>query len=83
MDYLCLDMPSKFFSNDFLPEYYIENDVKPNMSLLPFYDSVKVEENNNFMEYLIEKNNDLKNIINKFLNNNCINTNKFNILKDT
>ena len=32
MDYLCLDMPSKFFSNDFLPEYSIENEVKPNMS---------------------------------------------------
>jgi hypothetical protein len=30
IDYLCLDMPCKFFSNDFLPDYSIENDVKPN-----------------------------------------------------
>jgi len=37
MDYLCVNMPSKIFSNDFLPDYVIENQVKPNVSLLPFY----------------------------------------------
>jgi hypothetical protein len=40
MDYLCLDMPSKIFTTDFLPDYSIENEVPPDMSLLPFYDVV-------------------------------------------
>jgi hypothetical protein len=48
IDYLCLHMESKFFSNDFLPEYSIENEVKPNMSLLPFYCFAKPEENNRY-----------------------------------
>ena len=48
MDYLCLDLPRKFFSNDFLPEYSIENEVKPDMSLLPFYCFAKIEENNKY-----------------------------------
>ena len=37
MDYLCLELETQFFSNDFLPEYQIENEVKPNLSILPFY----------------------------------------------
>ncbi len=37
MDYLCLELETQFFLNDFLPEQPIENNVKPNLSLLPFY----------------------------------------------
>jgi hypothetical protein len=48
MEYLCLDMPTKFYSNDFLPKYPIENEVKPNMSLLPFYCFDELEENNRY-----------------------------------
>jgi hypothetical protein len=48
MVYFCLDIPNKFFSNDFLPEYSIENEVKPNMSLLPFYCFAEIEEKNRY-----------------------------------
>ena len=48
MDYLCLNIPSKIFSTDFLPEYSIENEVKPNISLLPFYCFAQPEENNRY-----------------------------------
>lgn len=48
MEYLCLDMQTKFFSNDFLPDYHIENEVNPNMSLLPFYCFAELEENNRY-----------------------------------
>jgi hypothetical protein len=48
MEYLCLDMQTKFFSNDFLPKYPIENEVKPNMSLLPFYCFAELEEKNRY-----------------------------------
>jgi hypothetical protein len=48
MEYLCLDMPAKYFSNDFLPEYPVENEVEPNMSLLPFYCFSKKEEDNRY-----------------------------------
>lgn len=48
MEYLCLDMPTKFYSNDFLPDYPIENEVKPNMSLLPFYCFAELEEKNRY-----------------------------------
>jgi hypothetical protein len=48
MDYLCLDMPSHFFSNDFLPECFVENEVQPNMALLPFYCFAKTEENSRY-----------------------------------
>ena len=37
MDYLCFDLPCKFFSNDFLPELPMENNTEPDMSLLPDY----------------------------------------------
>jgi hypothetical protein len=48
MAYLCLDIPSKFFSNDFLPDYSIENNVRPNTSLMPFYCFAKREQNNRY-----------------------------------
>jgi len=48
MEYLCLDMQTQFYSNDFLPEYPIENEVKPNMSLLPFYCFAQLEEKNRY-----------------------------------
>lgn len=48
MEYLCLDMQTKFFSNDFLPDYHIENEVNANMSLLPFYCFVELEEKNRY-----------------------------------
>jgi hypothetical protein len=44
MKYLCIDILNK--GNKILPENYIENDVKPNMLLLPFYCFVQPEENN-------------------------------------
>jgi hypothetical protein len=44
MEYLCMDLPNK--GNKFLPDYPIKNDVKPNMSLLPFYCFAQPEENN-------------------------------------
>jgi hypothetical protein len=44
MEYLCMDLPNK--GNKFLPDYPIENDVKPNTSLLPFYCFAQPEENN-------------------------------------
>lgn len=48
MDYLCLDIPSKIFSTDFLPEYSIENEVNPNLTLLPFYCFAQPEEDNRY-----------------------------------
>jgi hypothetical protein len=52
MEYLCLDMPRKFYSNDYLPDYPIENEVNPNKSLLPFYCFSKKEENNRYTSSL-------------------------------
>jgi len=43
MDYLCLELETQFFFNDFLPDHQIENEVKPNMSLLPFYCFVPIK----------------------------------------
>ena len=48
MDFLCLDMPCKFFSNDFLPDYSIENNINPNLTLLPFYCFAQPEEDNRY-----------------------------------
>ena len=45
MKYLCMDIPTKI-SNDFLPDYPIENKVKPDTSLLPFYCFAQQEEKN-------------------------------------
>uniref|UniRef100_A0A6C0LBW5 Uncharacterized protein n=1 Tax=viral metagenome TaxID=1070528 RepID=A0A6C0LBW5_9ZZZZ len=45
MEYLCMDILNKG-GNQVLPDYPIENDVKPNMSLLPFYCFAQPEENN-------------------------------------
>jgi hypothetical protein len=52
MDYLCVNLPSKIFSTDFLPEYSIENEVKPNISLLPFYCFAQPEEKNRYKSSL-------------------------------
>ena len=48
MDYLCLNMQSKVFSTDFLPAHSIENEVKPNLLLLPFYCFAQLEEHNRY-----------------------------------
>jgi hypothetical protein len=48
MNYLCLDMQTMFYSNDFLPEYPIENEVPPNMSLSPAYSFDEKEENSRY-----------------------------------
>jgi hypothetical protein len=48
MDYLCQDMETQFYSNDFLPDNSIENDVKPNMSLFPSYCFDQPEEINRY-----------------------------------
>ena len=48
MEYFCLDMPRKFYSNDYLPDYPIQNDAEPNMSLLPFFCFCKKEESNRY-----------------------------------
>ncbi len=37
MEYLCLELETQFFCNDFLPDYQIENEIQPNMELIPFY----------------------------------------------
>ena len=48
MDYLCLDMQSRFFSNDFLPDFSVENEVQPNMSLYPSYYVDETEEKSRY-----------------------------------
>ena len=48
MDYLCLDMQTMFYSNEFLPEYPIENEVTPNMSLSPSYYVDETEEKSRY-----------------------------------
>lgn len=48
IDFLCLDMPCKFFSNDFLPDYSIENNINPNLTLLPFYCFAQPEQDNRY-----------------------------------
>ena len=58
MEYLCLETPRKFYSNDYLPDYPIENEVKPNMELLPFYCFSKKEEemDDRTLYYLLQEN---------------------------
>jgi hypothetical protein len=48
MDYLCLDMQSRFYSNDFLPDFPVENEVQPNMSLSPSYHVDETEEKSRY-----------------------------------
>ena len=44
INYLCLEIPSKIFSNDFLPDFPMENSIEPNLKLLPFYCFTQPEE---------------------------------------
>ena len=46
MRYLCMELPCSISSNDFLPNEPLENDMKPDISLLPFYGFVQSEEKN-------------------------------------
>jgi len=48
MKYLCLDIPINFFSNKFLPDYCINNKIKPDNSLLPYYYFTKQEKNSKY-----------------------------------